>query len=184
MEIKYRSQLGLLLEHFGLKGDAVEIGVAEGRNAQVLITQTSITKLYMIDYWGNLNQSGDGGFPQSWHDKNYKEALQRTKNHLEKRVILKGLSGEMIKQISDDSLVLAYIDGDHSFQGCLNDLNAIYPKVKTGGIISGHDVLNKDYVVGDALKVFISENGYLESDIHYTEENGDLNMVSFWFVKK
>jgi len=184
MEIKFRTQLGLLLDHYKLKGDAVEIGVAEGRNSQILIVQPSITKLYMIDSWTTLEQTGDGSFPQEWHDKNYKEALQRTKAYLDKRVVLKGLSGEMIKQIPDDSLVLAYIDGDHSFKGFANDIYAIYPKVKTGGIISGHDVLNKDYGVGDALKLFIADNGYSEKDIHYTEESGDLNMVSFWFVKK
>lgn len=184
MEIKYRTQLGELLEHFGLSGHAVEIGVAEGRNAQVLIESPQITKLYLIDNWATLNQSGDGSYPQSWHDKNYKEVLQRTKRFAEKRAILKGLSSEMIKQIPDDSLVLAYIDGDHSYNGCLADLKAIYPKVKNGGIVSGHDYLNLSYGVNQAVKEFATANGYSESDIHTTEENGDTSMVSFWFVKK
>lgn len=182
MEIKFRTQFGELLEHLGLKGDAAEIGVAEGRNAQVLIASPAITKLYLIDNWATLNQSGDGSYPQAWHDGNYKEVLQRTKRFADKRVMLKGLSSEMIKQIPDDSLVLAYVDGDHSKNGCLSDLKAIYPKVKVGGVISCHDFLNLSYGVNEAVKEFTAEVGITE--IHTTEENGDDSMVSCWFVKK
>lgn len=183
MEIKYRTQLGELLEHYGLKGHAVEIGNAEGRHAQVLISQPAITKLYMIDAWQTLNQTGDGAYSQAWHDNNWKEAHERVEPFKEKAVFLKGLSSEMIKEIPDDSLILAYVDGDHSFQGCLNDLRDIYPKVKKGGIISGHDYLNMFYGVNQAVSVFLSENGYSINDIHTTDEDGDTSMVSFWFVK-
>ncbi len=32
-----------------------------------------------------------------------------------------------------------FIDGDHSYEGCLADLRAWWPKVKVGGRIAGHD---------------------------------------------
>lgn len=182
MEIKFRTQLGELLEHLGLKGHAVEIGVAEGRNAEVLIRQKAITKLYLIDSWQHLKQSGDGGYPQKWHDDNYKDVLRRTKIHEVKRTILRGLSSEMVKEMPDDSLILAYVDGDHSYKGCLTDLQAIYPKVKVGGVISCHDYLNLSYGVNDAVRDFCKEHGITE--IHTTEENGDESMVSCWFIKK
>ena len=184
MEIKYRSQLPELLQHLGLKGDAVEIGVAEGRNAEVLIKSENITKIYLIDNWSHLNQAGDGGHPQSWHDTNYKEAHERVEPFKEKAVFLKGMSSEMIKQIPDDSLVLAYIDGDHSFNGCFNDLINVCPKVKSGGVISLHDYENLSYGVNHAVRKFLVENGYKLDDLHTTEEDGDLNMVSCWFIKK
>lgn len=155
MEIKYRSQLPELLQHLGLKGDAVEIGVAEGRNAEVLIKSENITKIYLIDNWSHLNQAGDGGHPRSWHDTNYKEAHERVEPFKEKSVFLKGMSSEMIKKIPDDSLVLAYIDGDHSFNGCFNDLINVYPKVKSGGVISLHDYENLSYRVNHAVRKFL-----------------------------
>lgn len=180
MEIKYRTELGLLLNHHGLVGHAVEIGVAEGRNAEVLISQPAITLLYLIDSWTHLNQPGDGGYEQKWHENNFIEAQQRTSKFKEKAVFLKGMSHEMIKQIPDDSLVIAYIDGDHSYQGCYNDLKSIWPKLKSGGILAGHDYLNMGYGVNKAVNDFVDGR----FDIHTTQEDGDTFMVSFWLIKK
>jgi len=184
MEIKYRTQFGELLESLGLEGPACEIGVAEGRNSQVLISSPAITKLYMIDAWTHLEQAGDGGHPQSWHDINYSEAHERVEPWREKAVIMKGLTSEMIKLIPDNSLVLAYIDADHSYEGTYGDLTGVYNKVKKGCIIAGHDYLNHFYGVHRAVETFLAFNGYSEQDIHVTEEDGDQSMVSFWFIKK
>ncbi len=180
MEIKYRTQLGDLLSHHGLSGHAVEIGVAEGRNAEVLISQPSITKLYLIDAWTRLDQPGDGGNTQSWHENNFVEAQQRVSKHKDKAVFLKGMSSQMIQSIPDDSLVLAYIDGDHAYEGALRDLRAIYPKVKKGGIISGHDYLNMAYGVHRAVTEFLESRAHIH--LHVIEEDEDA-MASFWFVK-
>lgn len=187
--IKSRNQLGELLEHFGLSGHAVEIGCAEGLNAAMLIQQPAITQLYMIDAWQRLEQKGDGGNPQSWHDRNYKEALERTENYSDKRVVLRGLSSEMILNIPDDSLILAYVDGDHSFRGCLNDLLAIWPKIKVGGILAGHDILNESYGVKRAVATFIAEDTVKQTDVdkilivNIIEEDEPVN-ASFWIRKK
>lgn len=184
MEINFRDEFGILLERLDLKGHAVEIGVAEGRNARVLISQPAITKLYLIDNWSHLEQAGDGGHPQSWHENNYDETLVRIKPWVEKAVVLKGLSGRMLREIPDDSLIFAYIDCDHSYMGFLSDLAGVVIKVKKGGVVAGHDVLNPSYGVGRALKDWCDMNGYAQNEIHYTVENGDQSMVSFWFVKK
>lgn len=183
MHIKYRNQLGELLEHFGLTGDAVEIGVAEGRLSQVLIHFPSITKLYLIDAWRTLNQTGDGSNEQDWHDKNFAEVQERVSKLNHKAVFLRGMSYEMIPKIPNDSLVLAYIDCDHSYEGCLGDLFRVYDKVKKGGIIAGHDYLNFNpiYGVNRAVKEFVN---ILEPkpQVHVIEED-ETPMASFWFQK-
>lgn len=184
MEIHFRDEFGVLLARLGLSGHAVEIGVAEGRNARVLIAQPAITKLYLIDNWAHLEQSGDGGHPQEWHSNNYKETLERVGPWMEKAVIMRGMSNDKIKEIPDDSLIFSYIDCDHSYYGFMNDLRSVVIKVKVGGIVAGHDVLNPSYGVGRALNDWAADNGYDASEIHYTIENGDKSMVSFWFVKK
>lgn len=180
MEIKYRTQLGELLRHFRLSGDAVEIGVAEGRNAEVLISQPEIKKLYLIDAWTHLEQAGDGGNYQAWHERNYKEAQERVSKFKHKAVFLRGMSQDMIKQIPDNSLVLAYIDCDHSYEGALRDLRAIYSKVKKGGIIAGHDYLNLDYGVNQAVTEFLENRKHVK--LHVIEEDEE-SMASFWFIK-
>ncbi len=52
----------------------------------------------------------------------------------------------------DRSLDLIFIDGDHSFKGCLADLEAWYPKLKPGGILLGHDGENE---VRQAVEFFL-----------------------------
>jgi hypothetical protein len=186
MKIKYRYQLGELMEHLGLKGPAAEIGVAEGRNAEVMIKWPSVTKLYLIDAWKQLKQKGDAGLSQAWHDDNYVGMMYRTDSHKEKRVVLRGLTEWGIAQIPDDSLALAYVDADHSYEGCLRDLKAIWPKIKKGGVLAGHDYLNEAYGVRRAVQEFA---GFaLESDkdimtVHIIEDEHP-SMASFWIRKE
>lgn len=181
MEIKYRNELGKLLNHFGLSGPAVEIGVAEGRHAEILASHPEITKLYLIDAWRTLPQKGDGGYDQQWHDKNYTEVQQRVSKHKDKVVLLRGMSNEMVKEIPADSLVLAYVDCDHTYEGCLNDLIRVYDKVKKGGIIAGHDYKNHAYGVYRAVNDFVTILDVAPS-IHVIEED-ESPMASFWFQK-
>jgi predicted O-methyltransferase YrrM len=43
------------------------------------------------------------------------------------------------KHFDDESIDLVFIDGAHDFDSVYNDILAWLPKVKTGGIVSGHD---------------------------------------------
>lgn len=53
--------------------------------------------------------------------------------------IVRQFSIEAAKQVPDQSLDFAYIDGNHVFDAVTEDLTAWLPKVKPGGFISGHD---------------------------------------------
>lgn len=44
---------------------------------------------------------------------------------------------------TDNSLDFIFIDGDHSFKGCYEDLINFYPKVKKGKLLAGHDYTKK-----------------------------------------
>lgn len=52
------------------------------------------------------------------------------------------LCGESVgisTRFSDNFFDMIFIDGDHSFKACYQDLSAWYPKLKEGGIFIGHD---------------------------------------------
>ena len=36
-------------------------------------------------------------------------------------------------------LILFFIDGDHSYEGCKADIEAWLPKLREGGVMAGHD---------------------------------------------
>ena len=48
-------------------------------------------------------------------------------------------SMEAVSKIPDASLDFVYIDGRHEFDFIMMDLIAWAPKVRAGGIVSGHD---------------------------------------------
>jgi hypothetical protein len=54
-------------------------------------------------------------------------------------VILRGKTTEVIDQINDSELDLAYIDADHTLKGIAIDLIRVYPKVRVGGFLGGDD---------------------------------------------
>jgi hypothetical protein len=179
MFIEYRRQLPELLRLLNLPMVAVECGSAEGRFAVELLN-SGIEKLYLVDAWRQLNQAGDGGFDQSWHDGNYQQMLERTKAFGDKVVILRGLSHEMAEHIPDESLGLVYIDADHSYEGCMRDLESYYNKVVDGGIVAGHDFLNMAYGVNRAAKQFCEE---MKIEINVVPDEHE-SMASFWFIKQ
>ena len=51
----------------------------------------------------------------------------------------KAQSLEFVQSIPDNSLDFIYIDGDHSYSAVKKDIVAWIPKVKTNGVICGHD---------------------------------------------
>lgn len=156
--IRYRRDLFKLLHLFGLSGDAAEIGVAEGNFSRDMLAwqidhRNVIQKLYMVDRWQcTPSVKGDSSMPQSWHDKNLAKAQQQVAPFGDRAVFLRGESVVMAQQVPDHSLALLYIDGDHSYDGVTNDLNAWVPKVMRGGIVALHDFENPNYGVNQALR--------------------------------
>lgn len=50
-----------------------------------------------------------------------------------------GYSWEEARNFEDSYFDFIFIDADHSYESVVKDLNAWYPKIKKGGIFSGHD---------------------------------------------
>ena len=179
MQIKHRSQLNELLNNFNMLGASAEVGVAEGRYSQEILSW-GVPKLYMIDAWQTQNLYGDASFSQDWHNKNYEEAKERVRDFGNKAIFLKGLSVEMANKISDKSLCFVYLDACHTYDAVLEDLKSYLPKLKKGGIMAGHDFLAKDYGVEQAVIEFCQENNFEVNTIpELSIEN-----ASFWFQKK
>jgi len=99
-----------------------------------------LTAYYMIDPWRHLN---DWNKPANQDDAVLGVFLRETKTKTDfaaaKRFILRGKTTEVIEQIRNNELDLAYIDADHTLKGIAIDLIRVYPKVRTGGFLGGDD---------------------------------------------
>jgi hypothetical protein len=181
MDIQTRSDFGELLREKGLDAyPAAEIGVAAGQYS-LEILQWGVPRLYMVDLWRHVpNVRGDLGESDETHEQRYEDAMRRVAEFDEKVVVLRGYSTEMAGEIPDGLLGFVHLDATHEHKDTLDDLRAWYPKLVHGGIMSGHDYLNPDWGVQQAVTEFAEEAGVRVRCI-------DLERVEhacFWFEKR
>lgn len=176
MDLKHRADLYKLLPPNPI---CAELGCAEGYfSADIL--RWPAGKLYMVDLWDTIpNQKGDGGNDKGWHDRNFQAAMDRVNFAIERVHVLRGISWEMAKFVEDESLDFIHIDACHSYECVKRDLSAWFPKVKEGGIISGHDYLMPQYGVFQAVKEFTDGKFKVHTLVENKQED-----AGFYFVNK
>lgn len=163
-----------------IKDPVAEIGCAEGLfSADIL--RWGVSVLYMVDNYATIeNAFGDGASPQEWHERNMNQALARASQFSTATVhLLRGISWEQAEKVRDNTLGLLYLDACHTYDCVKKDLEAWYPKVKKGGIVAGHDFLNRSYGVNQAVMEFAGKYGY---QVNTIPENKDED-AGFYFVK-
>ena len=128
--------LAALLQVAGSR-TVLELGVWKGELAAHLLSSLSqIERYYLLDPWRNLeNWDKPFNLDDQAFEGVYNQALQATQFAEPRRHILRGTTAEVIHQIPDQTLDAAYIDGDHTLRGITIDLMAVWPKVKTGGLV-------------------------------------------------
>jgi predicted O-methyltransferase YrrM len=137
----------------------VEVGVERGVYSEVIARNNPQMKLYLVDPWEaykgyreHVSQSKLDGFYELT-----KEKMSKYK----KVELIRKYSSDASKDFKDNSLDMVYIDANHEFRHVVNDIADWYPKVKKGGILSGHDYIrrkNAEYLMGviDAVHGYTS----------------------------
>lgn len=144
----------------------VEVGVHRGRNAATLLARCPNLTLYLVDHWGQTPEEADAdpvGHPF------YREMLEETAFAADRRVILRRGSPAAAALVPDE-LDFVFVDGDHLYEPCLADLEAWWPKIRSGGMMLGHDIDNLDPKYADwgvrrAVEEFCAARG-LEFDVY------------------
>ena len=73
-------------------------------------------------------------------------------------------STEAAKLYADGSLDFVFIDAAHEYESVKEDIEAWYPKVKKGGIFSGHDYPSWTQVVR-AVEEFFPDRNFISSEL-------------------
>lgn len=113
----------------------VEIGAFKGKSTSFIaegIGKKNI-QFFTIDTWYN------DAMPQGREDV-YDDFLQNIAPYKEKVTPLRGYSHEIVPNWPKERKIdFLWIDGDHSYEGCAQDIEDWFPLCKDGAIISFHD---------------------------------------------
>ena len=157
-----------------------EVGVERGRLARAILDRYAPRRWYMIDMWTPC----DGAKQYSRGDlqaKHLRETLVRNIRYILGGVAIP-LVGESIKTsnlFADGCLDVVYVDANHEYEACLPDLRAWGAKVRSGGIVAGHDIMRDEFGVTKAVSDYMAELNIPPDRLHITQEE----YPSFWFIK-
>jgi len=128
-----RDELPEFFKEMGYKVGA-EIGVLRGEFTEQICKAG--LKVYGIDPWLKYNNyrmdSREGSY-----DVIYEEAKDRLAPY--DCTLIRKTSMDAIEDFPNDSLDFVYIDGNHTIRYIVEDIYEWNRKVRSGGIISGHD---------------------------------------------
>ncbi len=128
------------------EGVILEIGSKNGLSTRAICEAANVP-VYCIDMW-DLTFLNDPRLEVHLHDDSkFKEYLKDYKV-----TAIKGISGEVAK-VWDKPIGLLFIDGDHSYQGCMTDYRGFARHIVPGGIIAIHDHIEKYHGVTKAVNV-------------------------------
>ena len=148
--IHYSYDLMNLIEENNYKS-FVEIGIWQCATLKRILRYGKILE----EYWGvdNFNHIESGYHrrltPEVW-DGAYFQACQFMIQHPILKV-LRMKSVDASKLFRKGSLDMVFIDGNHTYECVKEDMECWEPLIREGGIISGHDYLNKGYGVKQAV---------------------------------
>lgn len=137
----------------------VELGTWKGHSisylGKKLLEQSYDFKLYGVDLFddsyihtkeGNSHLASQMKYIYDVYNQNLIDAGVR-------EVIkdIKGNTWEVASQFEDNSVDFVFIDADHNYESVKKDILSWLPKMKKGGIMSGHDYFNNTCGVKQAV---------------------------------
>lgn len=137
----------------------VELGTWKGHSisylGKKLLEQSYNFKLYGVDLFddsyihtkeGNSHLASQMKYIYDVYNQNLIDAGVR-------EVIkdIKGNTWEVASQFEDNSVDFVFIDADHNYESVKKDILSWLPKMKKGGIMSGHDYFNNTCGVKQAV---------------------------------
>lgn len=160
-----RLELLHALPHSGI---GIELGVSGGWYSGQILQHTRLSLLYSIDPWPVI--------------EHYLAATKNLSAFGDRSRPLKLPSLVAARLFDIGSLDFVYIDGDHAYEAVAADIGAYWPKLRSGGILAGHDYqLSGD--VGRAVDEFAQRESL---SLHLTdcdEVYQGQTVRSWWFIK-
>ncbi len=139
-----RNKLPTFVRGMGLTGNWLEVGVQAGEYARTLQWFGEPKRLYLVDAWRHYpsGYADPANVDDTAHIRNMAQVAGFFSGLKYGPVIIRAESVPAAEMFKDEFFDFIYIDANHTYDGVSDDLRAWYPKLKTGGIFSGHDYVN------------------------------------------
>jgi predicted O-methyltransferase YrrM len=130
-----------MVNHIGGLNDKVmvEIGCFRGVSTETFL-QFNPKKLYAVDIWGLNELYTDCDWIGSVKFDLIEQSFRTMAKNYDNIEIIKNFSKHASFGFKNKSLDFVYIDGDHSYDAAVEDIEHWLPKIKSGGYIAGHDI--------------------------------------------
>jgi Methyltransferase domain len=162
-----RAQRVRVLWRFPKSGVGAEIGVWKGDFSTYLLRVTRPARLHLIDPWHFETDPDDSRVGQRAKSQQNMDAMH---DHVGQRFARQIAGGTVVvhRARSDEvaptlePLDWVYIDGNHTYQGVLDDLTAYYALLRPGGALAGDDYGMPGWWgdgVREAVNEFVARNG-------------------------
>lgn len=122
----------------------IEVGVYRGATAQRILWKCPWVKMTLIDSWTEDENPSDDPCTQQTqaeHDANREAARQAVASihALNRTNWFYGESLVAAQSLGGTYFDLVFLDADHRYESVKADIQAWLPKVRSGGILCGHD---------------------------------------------
>tara|TARA_B100001093_G_C26858931_1_gene1028883 strand:+ start:8146 stop:8670 length:525 start_codon:yes stop_codon:yes gene_type:complete len=113
----------------------VELGVAQGHFSDALLASNNVQRLFSIDRWLDHH-----------NDSEYVKACKLLAKHKTRSIVMRSSFSDVLCLFPESYFDFIYIDAyAHTGQEDGTILHEWYPKLKIGGIFSGHDYDNRSW---------------------------------------
>jgi len=156
----------ILIPFFGKDAHlvGVEIGVMTACGSVAMLDRMPNLKLICIDPWKHVPGAPfEAGHDQPYHDTNYQHSCQRLAQYPGRVTILRMGSDEAAEEVPF-GIDFVHIDGHHTENQVTQDILNYWPKIRHGGLISGHDYLQVPDVTWAIDKVFLKDRIHTGED--------------------
>lgn len=124
----------------------VEVGCKDGRTTEALAKGVEGSHVWAIDPWRAMPEhEGEGAETyQDWDFAQIEAQFRaRTADVADRVTMMRCTSLEAARELSDQQFDLVFIDAAHDERNVTADIVAWWPRVRTGGLLSGHDYQHK-----------------------------------------
>jgi len=181
--VRNRRHLPVLLNARGLTGQGAEIGVSRGTFSEQILQVWQGRKLFSVDPWKEFSQDeyrDITNVQQKSQEAYYTETKARLAGFGERSCIWRMTSAEAANKFENRQLDFVYIDAQHHYEAVKEDISLWFPKLRQGGVLSGHDYVDGRFEEGEfGVKSAVDEFvAFKKLKLHVTSDPS----FPSWFV--